>query len=485
MRLSFEYQQHGVRDDDRFSLWKKLTHLFVAIDQGEDDLGVTAYNGGLFSDEEKPYLKNHKIGDQFLAPVLFDLAYESVRDKRYEIDYRDLSVRHLGTLYEGLLEYKLNLVTSEPVVMRDLKGKRQYIAQSAAGDIKRGETILERGEVYFADDKGERKASGSYYTPEDVVQYIVSNTVLPKLRERRAGLETLLDDVQRQCAVAATPEERAQLQRYADIEMMSCVEKEILRLRLLDPAMGSGHFLVAAGQMVTDFIVETFALTPWQSDDISSEPIAWKRRVVESCLFGVDKNPLAQELAKLSLWIASARVGQPLTFLDLHLKVGNSLLGTPLHRLNLLPEPKKKYAVAPVANRDLFAALREETLSASMRELERITRSDSDTIQATKQKKAAQTRVDLRVEPWKNIANVWLASLFGLRGENGALRDDEWQQLLNHLTLNDAPEQWEEVRKHSIVLRERRSLDARFQGVSSRRPGHRVLHRVPPAFHIG
>ena len=459
--LAFERQQNGVRDDDSFSLWKKLTRLFFAVDEGDDEMGVTAYNGGLFSDTEKPYLKNHKIGDEFLAPALFDLAHEALRNGPCAIDYRDLSVRHLGTLYEGLLEYKLNLVTGEPVVVRDHKGKRQYISQSAAGDVKRGETILERGEVYFADDKGERKASGSYYTPEDVVQYIVANTVLPKLRERRAGLETLLDNVQRERAVAATPEERARLERYADGQIVACVENEILRLRLLDPAMGSGHFLVAAGQMLTDFIVETFELAPWRNDDISTEPMKWKRRVVERCLYGVDKNPLAQELAKLSLWIASARAGEPLTFLDLHLKIGNSLLGTPLHRLNNLPEPKKKNTAAPPANRDLFATLREETLGALLREMARITNRDSHTIDDVKQKGQAHLRAQLRAERWNDIANVWLASLWGLRGEDGALRDDEWQRLLNHLTLDYAPEQWQLVRENSVVLREAREIAAR------------------------
>src|SRR6266496_6601335 len=84
--------------------------------------------------------------------------------------------------------------------------------------FKRTETILEVGAVYFADDKGERKSSGSYYTPEDVVQYIVSNTVLPKLKEHRGVLEMLLVDVQRELTVAATKDEYLRIQRYADQE---------------------------------------------------------------------------------------------------------------------------------------------------------------------------------------------------------------------------------------------------------------------------
>lgn len=316
------------------------------------------------------------------------MAYENTKTGPRPIDYHDLSVRHLGTLYEGLLEYKLNLVSTEPVVVRDNKGKRQYIPQSAAGDIRRSETILERGEVYFADDKGERKASGSYYTPEDVVQYIVSNTIQPKLQERRTALEAELEQVRREREVAATPDERARVERYADGQIKACVEHEILRLRILDPAMGSGHFLVAAGQMVTDFILETFDLTAWPNEEISTDPLEWKRRVVERCLYGVDKNPLAQELAKLSLWIASASRGKPLTFLDHHLRIGNSLLGTPLNRLSTLPTPKKGKALiaSKPEHGDLFALVREETMRGLLHEMAQITDSDSQSIEDVKQR---------------------------------------------------------------------------------------------------
>ena len=123
--------------------------------------------------------------------------------------------------------------------------------------------------------------------------------------------------------------------------MLAAVERDLLSLRMLDPAMGSAHFLVAAGQVTTNFIVETLNLTSWASDFVNSDPLIWKRRVVERCLYGVDLNPLAYELAKLALWLNSASVGKPLTFLDHHLKIGNSLYSTPLSRLSALPMAKK------------------------------------------------------------------------------------------------------------------------------------------------
>src|SRR6266567_5456459 len=159
------HQQEGTYGPDPFSLWKRLTHLFVVVDDGDESVGVRPYNGGLFSDREKPYLKTHRITNAYLAPALFELKYMRERVGTYPIAYCDLSVRHLGTLYEGLLEYRLNLVGQEPMVVRENKGNRVYVPRSQAGVVKRTETILEVGAVYFADDKGERKSSGSYYTP--------------------------------------------------------------------------------------------------------------------------------------------------------------------------------------------------------------------------------------------------------------------------------------------------------------------------------
>ena len=250
-----------------------LLRLMKAL---RDELGVSQYNGGLFNDDKKPYLKTHKIADVYLSRALFESGYKVNKESNQLIDYRDLSVRYLGTLYEGLLEYKLKLVEKEPVIIREGKGKRKYILLSEAGIVKRNEPRLEIGEVYFADDNGERKSSGSYYTPEDVVQYIISNTVLPKLQEYRAELEKLLREIEDELAVSATTEEKHNIERYADRQVEKVVNHDILNLRILDPAMGSAHFLVAAGQVVTNFIVETLNLTSWSNDAINTDALFWK-----------------------------------------------------------------------------------------------------------------------------------------------------------------------------------------------------------------
>lgn len=414
---------------------------------------AAAYNGGLFSDTEKPYLKNHKIRDEYLAPALFALGFEQTRNGFQPIDYRDLSVRHLGTLYEGLLEYRLNLVEREPVVVREAGGKRVFLPISVAEAVKKGETLLEVGQVYFADDKGERKASGSYYTPEDVVQYIVTNTIVPKLEERRAEFDKVQEEVERERLVSATVEQQQQAERYADNEALKTVEEGVLRLRILDPAMGSGHFLVAATQTVTDFIIETLNATDWENESISTDPLFWKRRVVERCIYGVDKNPLAHELAKLSLWIASASKGKPLTFLDHHLKCGNSLYGTPLSRLSSLPTAKKH------TDDPLFRVVREETIQSVLKEMAEITLTDSDTIETVKHKGEANRTVRAFTERLRVVADVWLATLFGLKTEGGrVITEEEYASFLNNLTSSYAEEAWRHRIKTTPVLQSARRI---------------------------
>lgn len=449
-------QRLGEQNSDRFALWKRLTRLCVVVDDGDESLGVRPYNGGLFSDTEKPYLRDHKIADEHLAPALYHLGYVEGKNVERPIDYRDLSVRQLGALYEGLLEYRLNIVDREPIVVRESNGKRNYVRQSAAGAIKKGEMILPVGQVYFADDKGERKSSGSYYTPEDVVQYIVSNTVTTKLVEKRIALEASIQDAQRERDVSATPDERTRLERYTDHRTLLMIEQEILGLKILDPAMGSGHFLVAASQAVTNFIVETLSSSDWPNDDIDSDPLLWKRRVVERCLYGVDLNPLAQELAKLALWISSASLGKPLTFLDHHLKVGNSLYGTPLKRLSTLPTTKNG------KDDPLLRMILEATIGDILGDVADITGVDSDDIMVVKHKGDAFQAAEAKAARLRDIANVWLASLFApVNEDNKPLTEKDYVRLRDDLQVNYAAESWEMRVANDQNLRQARQIAQR------------------------
>lgn len=455
IEASKRWQVDGARESDEYSLWKRLTHLCVVVDDGSEESHVNPYNGGLFSDSEKPYLRQHKIKNDFLAPALFDLAFMQTRDgAARRIDYRDLSVRHLGTLYEGMLEYRLNLVEDEPVVVRASKGKQVFVPQSQAGAIKKGETILEPGKVYFADDKGERKSSGSYYTPEDVVQYIGANTLLPKLQERTAGLAALAAEAERERALAVNETQRAATESYFDRKLLELVERELLSLKILDPAMGSAHFLVAAGQMLTNFIVETLNALDWVNESISTDPLVWKRRVVERCLYGVDVNPLAQELAKLALWLTSAAQGKPLTFLDHHLKVGNSLYGAPLTRLASLPTAK----TAPGSD-DMFRLAYQKILGEVLGQLANITASDSEHIEDVKGKGKAYHAAQAQARRLRDVADVWLATLFDLTKADGKPLDEAtYFTLLTEATRERSPEDWDAFVDGLPVVRQARQI---------------------------
>ncbi|HHO57540.1 MAG TPA: SAM-dependent DNA methyltransferase, partial [Oceanithermus profundus] len=196
------------------------------------------------------------------------------------INYRDLGVEELGYIYEGLLG-----------LVPRFDGER----------------------FYLVDDPSGRKASGSYYTPKQLVGAVVEESLAPLIQDRLAGKET--------------PQEK---------------EAALLSIRVLDPAMGSGAFLTGALERLSEALAGVWVESGRYQGLAEALPEA-RHRVAERCLYGVDLNPMAVELAKLSIWIAAATSDRPLSFLDHHLKVGNSLVGAPpdFYRLGI---PKDAYA---------------------------------------------------------------------------------------------------------------------------------------------
>ncbi|MCZ7359723.1 MAG: N-6 DNA methylase, partial [Candidatus Methanoperedens sp.] len=161
---------------------------------------------------------------------------------------------------------------------------------------------MKKGQLYLATDKGERKATGSYYTPDYIVNYIVKNTVGPVIDEKWKETE-------------------AKKQSFMDAT---------LSVKVLDPAMGSGHFLVGSIEFLTGKLliaaqkdIESGRLV----EDAHLTPDWARREVVAHCIYGVDLNELAVELAKVGLWLTTISKDKPLSFLDHRLKQGNSLIG--------------------------------------------------------------------------------------------------------------------------------------------------------------
>ena len=359
---------------DLNEIYERLNHLFKTVDQGDAALNVPFYNGGLFVSNPDPedqspeahnsrFLQAHKVPDRYLSLALDQLARD-LDPKRHDlvfIDYKSLGVRQLGSIYEGLLEFKLRIADGRLAIVKE-KNREVYkpFGELAEAQKIRAESsgrFIKKGAVYLENDKRERKATGSYYTPDHIVKYIVENAVGPVLQERFEQLRPKLRQAQvqrreffkRQEALAKQGL-RPEPEGKADLVGRELVE-EFFRLKVLDPAMGSGHFLVEAVDFITDKALDFLNAFPWnpimarleemrrtilkEMDDQGitidagrlTDVNLLKRQVLKGCIYGVDLNPMAVELAKVSLWLDCFTLGAPLSFLDHHLRCGNSLVG--------------------------------------------------------------------------------------------------------------------------------------------------------------
>ncbi len=295
--------------------WSVIDNLCRAIDGGDPSIGLPPYNGGLFDRQRTPLLSRIRLGDAVVADVIDALSFERTERGRRYINYRELGVQQLGSIYERLLE--------------------QEIVREADG-------IAVRPNIFA------RKDSGSYYTPDDLVGLIVDETLGPLVEARMDAFEA---------EAWPLPEDGPARERtLAKMKICDPAEK-LLELKVCDPAMGSGHFLVnlvdylsdrtiaamaeaealvegyvspLAGRIgaIRETILENAEAGGWTVDPARLDDRHIVRRMVlKRCVYGVDKNPMAVELAKVSLWLHTFTVGAPLSFLDHHLRCGDSLFG--------------------------------------------------------------------------------------------------------------------------------------------------------------
>lgn len=332
---------------DSFEFWDRLdSHLRVYVDN--------SYNGGLFHNEDKPILRENKIANEHLVKCLAEISYKKDKNGKYisKIHYKDLSVRNLGAIYEGLLEYRL-FIAEERMVQRKNKNKISYIKASETtlknSDLK---NIIEIGGIYLSQDALERKETGAYYTPEDVVEYIVENTVGKKLEELRQELKNILKPYYDELQYEPTDQGKRTIQNNIDTTTFEFINEKILTLSIIDSAMGSGHFLVNSAYRVANEIVDILSDNDWESlDEIPIDIKEWKRKVVENCIYGIDINELSVLLARLSLWLISASNDKALSFIDHHLKVGDSIIGATKSQVKHVSDEKliKMFDILPDA----------------------------------------------------------------------------------------------------------------------------------------
>ena len=312
-------------DPDGYACWDALLDLFAKIRDGSPDHNLPQYDGDLF--RARPAVDSIKVRNRFIASAMRLL----LETDGQAVDYGDLGVRHLGSIYESLLDFEVRQADRDIMLVEDGKGVREVESKAESTYSHR------KNDLYLASGAGivSRKSTASFYTPNEIVSFLVRRGLDPLLCERRKRVAA---DVRK---YKKDPSERNRL---------VCMS-QILDLRVLDPAMGSGHFLVEALNQITLWATDVLNSYPDHplvaeierdrktvvgvqakkgvriDESLLTADVLLKRRIMKRCIFGVDLNPLAVELARLSLWLDSFAIGVPLTYLNHHIRHGDSTIG--------------------------------------------------------------------------------------------------------------------------------------------------------------
>ncbi|HUK70877.1 MAG TPA: DNA methyltransferase [Streptosporangiaceae bacterium] len=257
--------------------WKAVRLVLDKLgdEEGLQHLGLPGL-GGIYDDTPTDaVLADLELSNEQLLTAVKSLS--RVRDKSTNrwrrIDYRNLGAEELGAIYESLLE-----------LVPDRDGPYTFVLRDAVGN--------------------DRKSTGSYYTPTSLIDCLLDST-----------LDPVLDDATKQAEIAATA---------AGPDTSAAIAEALLSVTVCDPACGSGHFLVAAARRIAKRVASVREHNPEPTLDALRHAL---RDVIARCVYGVDLNPMAVELAKVSLWLEALDPGKPLSFLDAHIKHGNALIG--------------------------------------------------------------------------------------------------------------------------------------------------------------
>ncbi|MEM5458492.1 N-6 DNA methylase [Paraburkholderia phytofirmans] len=263
--------------DRHADLWQALSITFRALAHGEAALGLPAI-GGLFDTDQCSHLDAAELENRYLLTAVFELGWFRADGSLSRVNYRDMGPEELGSVYESLLE-----------LVPDLQGLAH------AGTARLG---FVGDEITDASTKGNtRKLTGSYYTPDSLVQELIKSALEPVIEQ----------------TVKTNPQRPVEA---------------LLELTICDPACGSGHFLLAAARRLADEVALHRAAA--EREGGAPTPMDYRhalRDVVSRCIYGVDKNPMAIQLAKTALWLEAYSPDRPLSFVDHHLRVGDALLG--------------------------------------------------------------------------------------------------------------------------------------------------------------
>ena len=389
-----EARQKGVEDGDQDFYWSQITQIWKAVSQGNPEWEVPAYNGTLFASDAAVSVLGARIAGMSLPDREFAAALSALLlDRTAEgtegpVDFRSLGIREFGTIYEGLLESELSLAET------DLTVDPRTEAYLPAGP---GDTVEVRaGKVYLHNRSGARKSSGSYYTRAFAVEHLLDRALEPALGEHLERLDGMSD-------------------REAG--------RRFFEFRIADIAMGSGHFLVSAVDRIERRLANYLAGRPlpdvreelarlrrtaagnlgeeWSGDPIEDTQLL-RRQVARRCIFGVDMNPMAVELARLSLWIHTFVPGLPLSLLDHNLAQGNSLVG-----IATFEEASELFQAE---SGELFAFVAGERLEAVRGPLEKLARLTDVNDAEIREARELYARMRQTIQPEQELFTLLTAS---------------------------------------------------------------------------
>jgi hypothetical protein len=395
----------GAEHDGASDLWARCRSLFDAVEKGHKRWGIPAYGGGLFTkdSDEGRVLAGLDLSDAEFGPALMALIVDRTPDGGYgPIDFRSLSVREFGSIYEGLLENELAVAEQDLALKRDNQVKADVYVPAGNDDA----VVVAQGSVYLHNASGARKSTGSYFTPAFAVDHLIATTLVPRLQNHLDAVEGLLD----------AGDEAGAAERLLDF-------------RVADIAMGSGHFLTAATDAIEGSVSDLLArrnipLFRLQLEALRSsarsalgeaadryeleDSQVLRRLIARKCIYGVDLNPISVELARVSLWIHTFVPGLPLSFLDRTLVVGNSLTGV----------GSVSEAVEAVTKRGSPGGLFDESIKVALKAVEeplaRLRAVSDATTKEVEESRRASADARAAVEPIEAVFDAIVADRLGV-----------------------------------------------------------------------
>lgn len=311
--------------DRHADLWQALSITFGALGTGEPALGLPAL-GGLFDANQCPHLDAAQLDNRHLLAAVFQLGWFRADGGLSRVNYRDMGPEELGSVYESLLE-----------LVPDLQG----LASPATARL----AFVGDDETDASTKGNTRKLTGSYYTPDSLVQELIKSALEPVIAQTVKG------------------------NTEHPVEAL-------LSLTICDPACGSGHFLLSAARRLADEVALHRAAA--EREGGAPTPADYRhalRDVVSRCIYGVDKNPMAIQLAKTALWLEAYSPDRPLSFVDHHLRVGDALLGVLDPKVLESGIPDEAYTALSGDDREVAKALKKQN-KADLKSWRQITGGD-------------------------------------------------------------------------------------------------------------